>query len=199
MGSVIHNHPSMDSARFEHRGVVSSYNGLEIFTGRKGNNKIGYGDLDPMNTRLHLLIKDKLDLSEMDNEELSYGIPRCDDGKFSAKAAWQAQCVVPKKIQDKMLKELYRRANGKLHGALLGSIDSIIEMATSAHVDDQVRFKAATYILERLQGKTPDVIVHEQSKPWEVVLAGVERGPRPPRKQVEDGNTVDAEVVEDGK
>lgn len=193
--STVHNHPSMDDMTVENGKVISIYNGVRIPTGRRRKSTFGFGDLDPTNTKLRLLIAGELDVSELDNEELSFGIPRCDDGKFSAKAAWQA-AKLPARIRHELHRELYRRANDKLHGGLLGALDSIVELATEPATEDSIRFQAAKYIFERLQGKTPDVHVHTQEAPWETLLSGVRRGPRPARAERID-NVVDADIVDD--
>jgi hypothetical protein len=185
----------MDEMYMEDGKVISIYNGTRIPTGRKSKGRFGLGDLDPANSKLYKLLHEELDVADLDNEELTYGVPRCDDGKFSAKAAWQA-ARMPRKIRQRMHRELYKRANDKLHGALLGALDSIVELATEPGVEDAVRFQAAKYVLERLQGKTPEVHVHSQEAPWEVVLSNVQRGPRP-TKQIDDGNIEEAVVVED--
>jgi hypothetical protein len=189
----------MNELEVENGNVVSVYQGVRIDTGRRKGSprKIGFGDLDPRNSKLEKLLKGDLDLSTLTDEEVRYGIPKCDDGKFSAKAAWQA-AVLPPRIKSALQRELYKRADGKLHGALLPAVDSLVELATSAHVDDPVRLKAATYLFERLQGKTPDRVIHTQEAPWEVVLSEVRRGPRQAkadRIEVEDGNVVEAEVI----
>lgn len=197
MTSAAYRHPAMDDVDTENGMVVSVYQGVRIPTGRGHPKKLkfGFGDLDPTNTKLYDLINGDLDLSELDNEEITFGIPKCDDGFFSAKAAWQA-AKLPQRIKVKFHKELYKRANNGLHSGLLGAIESIVEMATSPHVEDATRFRAATYLFERLQGKMPEVIVHSQEAPWEVVLSGVRRGPRKAR-EIDDGNMQDAEVVEE--
>lgn len=192
-----YHHPSMDEVSVEDGLVISMYNGLRIPTGRKRASRHGFGDLDPVNSKLRQLLDGTLSVQALDNEELTYGIPRCDDGKFSAKAAWQA-AQMPRKLKHEMYRELYKRADDLLHSGLLGSLQSIIELATEPATEDNVRFQAAKYIFERLRGKTPDVMVHTQEAPWEVVLAGVQRGPRPARaERIEDGNVEEADVVED--
>jgi hypothetical protein len=196
---LVYRHPAMDSMDVENGTVVSVYNGVRIPTGRvrTPDNKFGFGDLDPPNTKLTQILNGTIDWDELDNEEIAYGITKCDDGKFSAKAAWQAD-KLPAKYKHLFHKELYRRANNSLHSGLLGAVGSIVELATSPHVEDRVRFQAATYVLERLQGKTPEVVKHVQDAPWEVQLSGVRRGPRRVRSEraLEDGNTQDAEIVE---
>jgi hypothetical protein len=194
----VYQHPAMNDMDVENGTVVSVYNGVRIPTGRVRTKKLGFGDLDPPNTKLQQIFDGTIVWDDLDNEEIAFGIPKCDDGKFSAKAAWQAD-KMPAKIKALFHKELYRRATNTLHSGLLGAVGSIVELASSPHVEDRVRFQAATYVLERLQGKTPDVVHHVQDKPWEVQLSGVRRGPRrvPSERAIEDGNTQDAEIVEE--
>ena len=200
-----HSHPSMNEMDWHDDEIVSVYNGVRIPTGRHvKHRRIGddlWGELDPPNTRLQKLMDGTLNLAELDNEEISAGIPRCDDGKFSVKAAWQA-AYLPKMALNRMRRELYSRANRKLQGAMLSSVDTIIELATQPYADDKIRFEAAKYVFERLNGKTPDHVVHHQEAPWEMVFSNIERGPRPTRAervQLEDGNIQDAEVVGDSE
>lgn len=196
---LTHNHPSVNEMDWQDDEVVSVYNGVRIPTGRHvRRRKLGddpWGELDPPNTKLQKLLKGKLDLGSLDNDELSFGIPRCDDGKFSVKAAWQA-AYLPAIPKGKIQRELYKRANQKMHQGLLGAVDTIVELATQPYADDKIRFEAARYVFERLNGKTPDHVVHHQEAPWEMVFSNIERGPRPNR-QIEDGTIQDAEVVED--
>ena len=203
---VTHSHPSINAMDWQDDEIVSVYNGVRIPTGRHvRRRKLGddpWGELDPANSRLQeMLSNKKFDFTTLDNDELSFGVPRCDDGKFSVKAAWQAN-FIPRVIKNRIQRELYKRANKKLHAGLLGSVDTIVELATEPYAEDKIRFEAAKYILERLQGKTPEHVVHSQEAPWEMVFSNIQRGPRPARgerqlDQLEDGNTVEAEVVED--
>lgn len=199
---MTHSHPSINEMDWHDDEVVSVFNGVRIPTGRHvRRRKLGddpWGELDPANSKLQELLSGKLDMQSLDNDELSFGIPRCDDGKFSVKAAWQA-ANLPKVAKNKLQREIYKRANQKLHAGLLGAVDTIVELATQPYAEDKIRFEAAKYLFERLQGKTPDVVLHEQAAPWEMVFSNIERGPRPVRseRQIEDGNTQDAEIVED--
>jgi hypothetical protein len=198
-----HSHPSVNEMDWQDDEVVSVYNGVRIPTGRiVRRRKLGddpWGELDPVNTKLQLLLNKKLDLGTLDNEEITFGIPRCDDGKFSVKAAWQA-ANLPKLVQNKLQRELYKRANKKIQTGLLAAVDTIVELATSPYPEDKIRFEASKYLFERIMGKTPDVVVHAQEAPWEMVFSEIQRGPRPTkteRQAIEDGNTQDAEIVED--
>lgn len=203
---VIHDHPSMNEAKYNKQdGLVSMYDGKRIPTKRKKGNGGIMGDGDPPNSNLVALHHGELDLAELDDEEIAHGIPKCDDGKFSAKAAYQA-AKLPKPVQRKLQQELYRRAENMLRGNLLNAIASIADIAMRPDVEDKDRLKAAQYLLERNMGKVPDVVQHTQDKPWEVVFDSVGRQqpdqPDQPNQlgqpgQPELNNTVDAEVIDD--
>lgn len=185
-------HPSMNEVDlFNKDGIVSVYDGKRVPTKRKRRGS-SWGDVDPPNKRMSQLLDGDLKVAELDDEEVAYGITKADDGKFSAKAAYHATRL-PKRLKDEMKRELFKRANRLLERNVLASINSIIEIATEPGSEDRDRLKAAQYIIERIQGKTPDVVQVSQEKPWEVVLAGVVAGERP--REVE--NAIDAEIVED--
>lgn len=196
--------PAFAGTELEDINVISVYNDMRIPTGRK-RGKLpltveGYAELDPPNHRLDYLKRDMLDVSELDNDELSFGIPRCDDGKFSARAAWQAVHEVPKRAKTKMHRELHKRVHAVLQQNSLAAVKTIVELATQPYVEDKVRFEASKYIFERLNGKTPEHVVHHQEAPWEQVFSEIQRGPRPADserlKAIDDGEVQDAEIVE---
>ena len=183
-------------------GVISVYQGKQIPTGRKKTRTkgyAGYGDLNPKNTRLYQLLKDQIDPSVLDDEELMYGTTKCDDGKFGIRAAYEASRM-PRGIRNAMQRELVKRADGKIHGFLFGAIERIGEIATSPASDDKDAFKAAQWIVERALGKTPDVQVHVQEKKYEVVLENISRGSRRESRAargLESNAPLEAELVED--
>lgn len=175
------------------QGIISVYGDREIPTKRKpGKNRMAVAD--PSNARLDLLLSGDLGVECLDDEEISYGVTKCDDGKFSELAARDA-AKLPKRIKDAIHKELLRRANNVLSGSLLSAINSIAEIATSELGDDKDRLRAAQYLLERNLGKTPDIVQVTQEKPWQVVLNSVEAGSREEARARRNGDVVDAEVV----
>lgn len=127
------------------------------------------------NTRMLQLMAGELDIEDLDDEELAKGMTRGPDGKFPAKAP----SIVPKPMYDKMIKQLFSRSDEKLRESLISAVESITSIATDSEVDASTRIKAATWLFERLRGKNPDVLEVRQEKPYEVLLSGVSRGPRP--------------------
>ncbi len=188
-----------DTEYNERDGVVSLHGNKRIPTGRKTRRITGYGktlgEINPPNTNLMKLVDGDMSIiKEMDDEELSAGVPKCDDGKFAARAAQQAN-MMPDKIKREISKELFRRADVKLKGAQLDAINSLIEIATQPGSEDKDRIKAATWIIERVQGKTPDVVQHVQDKPWQLVLQGIATAARDVTPELD--NVLEGEVVDE--
>lgn len=195
--------PSKKEAILDPTGVISVYQGRQVPTGRKRTRTkqyAGYGDLDPTNTRLYRLLEGELDVSELDNEELQYGVTKCDDGKFSVKAAYHA-ARMPSKIRTQIRRELMKRATQMMEGSLLDATSRIIEIATSPLSDDKDAMKAAEWLVHRTMGKTPDVVVHTQEKAWEVLVSDISRGSREESRisrGLESNPPLEAEIVEPG-
>lgn len=127
-------------------------------------------------------------MADLDEEELARGYPRASDGSFRAPPV-----VIPKLVHDRLIRELFSRADVELRGNLFAATKTMTDMATDENLDPKVRMQAATWVYERVRGKVPDVQVTGDVKQWEEVLEGVYRGPRP------DSTVVDAEVVDDGR
>lgn len=172
--------PALKDAILDPKGAVSVYGKVRIPTGRKKRVRqgtSGFGDLDPPNSKLARLLLGELAVEELDDEELGYGVPRCDDGKFSVKAAYDAS-QIPKSIQARMKRELMDRATRSIGANVMGAIERIVEIATSPSSDDKDAMKAADWLATRFLGKNVDVVVHTQDKPFEVVLEGIDRRSR---------------------
>lgn len=177
------------------KGVVSVYQGVTIPTGRRKTKSRGYsgfGDLDPPNPRRDALVKGELLPEELDDEELSYGITKCRDGKFSIKAAYDSS-QLPKRIRDQMMKELLRRSEAKLGSFVLGAIQRLGEIATQPGSDDKDALKAIEMITARVMGKTPDRVIHTQEKAFEVVIENIARGSREESRRLRGIESVPAE------
>jgi hypothetical protein len=79
-------------------------------------------------------------------------------------------------LYDSMVKELYERTDDKLRGALLPAVDKMVDLLECG--DPKTELRAATWLIERLRGKTPEVIEHRQERPFEVLLHKLITGPR---------------------
>jgi hypothetical protein len=79
-------------------------------------------------------------------------------------------------LYDTMVKELYERTDDKLKAALLPAVDKMVDLLECG--DEKTELRAATWLIERLRGKTPEVIEHRQERPFEVLLHKLITGPR---------------------
>lgn len=196
------NDPSKIEAILDPNGVVSVYRGRQIPTGRKRTRTkhyAGYGDLDPLNSRMADLVSGAIDVTDLDDEELQYGAVKCDDGKFSIRAAYEAWHM-PKRLKSAMERELMKRADNRVKGAVLGAIDRLVLIATSPASEDKDAMKAAQWLVERAMGKTPDVVHTVEQKKYEVVIENISRGTRREsrvQRGIEANAPLEAEIVEE--
>lgn len=106
-----------------------------------------------------------------------------------------------RRLYDELARELYDRTDEKLRAALLDSVDTIIDLSLDLAVDPAVRLRAATYLLERVRGKTPDVVEIRQDKPFQVAIERIVTGPRPVRAErlglPDPTEPLEAEIVEE--
>lgn len=100
-------------------------------------------------------------------------------------------------LYDATLRELYERTDDMLRGSLLPAVERMVELVDSD--DEAIALRAATYVFERLRGKTPDVIEHRQEAPFQVIFERLASGPRiaaDGRTALEGPETpIDAEIV----
>ncbi len=125
-------------------------------------------------------------MADLDEEELARGYPRAADGSFR-----NPPVVIPKRVHDRLVRELFARADLKLRENLVDSVNVMTKIMKDPDVDPKTRLGASQWVYERLRGKVPDVQITGDVKKWEEVFEGVYRGPQP--------GTVDGEVVDDGR
>lgn len=125
-------------------------------------------------TRWQKLLSGAIDVQDLDDEELSRGMCRDKNGGFTG----TPPRMVPKGLHDRMVRELFQRADETLKSGLLDAAGSIVEIARGSAYEPADRIKAATWLWERLRGKVADVVVHTQDKPWEMVLSNISGGSR---------------------
>jgi len=102
-------------------------------------------------------------------------------------------------LYDKLATELYERTDETLKAGLLDAVDTMLDVMENG--EDAQRLKAATYVFERLRGKTPEIMQISADKPFQVVLERLVTGPRTHRAALEaaEGEEVlDAEVISGG-
>lgn len=95
-------------------------------------------------------------------------------------------------LYEATMREIHERAEDKLRGALLPAVDKMIDLMDCG--DEKTELRAATYVFERLAGKTPDVIEHRQDAPFQVMLERVVSGPRIVAERLALASAVDTPI-----
>lgn len=82
--------------------------------------------------------------------------------------------VVPKKLHDELVRRKMLKAHQLLGNNLVKAVETLVEIATDGQSEDKDRIKAASIIIERVMGKTPERIAVSVDSPWlQVLQAGI--------------------------
>lgn len=117
------------------------------------------------------------DVSQWDDEELIRGQRRNKNGRWGGRPPKVVPTAVHKELTRRRMSEAYRL----LQSNLVEATNVLIDLATDPDVESSVRLKAATTIMERVMGKTPERVELSavERKPWEdAVQGGIVRIPR---------------------
>lgn len=164
--------------------------GARLHPHDKADANINFKDPAAM-TRLELLEAGYIDVDDLTDDELRNGV--APKGKHLR---------VSKDVYQKITQRHFARAQELLAEGLLPAVQALNHIAQGSAYEPADRIKAATYIVERVMGKTPDVLITKAIKePWEELVAGVatlSREESRARRQAAGpgGDTIDAEVVE---
>lgn len=147
--------------------------------------------------RVQKFVQGYLPLSELTDDELRGSYILDDNGRKVTTDS------LNNKFHPKFTKELTRRLNDYIRSKSPRAVEVIFDIADSDLVEPADRLKAATWLAERVIGKTPDVIIHGVTEaPHEAIFENIESGSRDAYRErrlgIESGNIVEAEVVEMG-
>lgn len=144
--------------------------------------------------RMRQLMLGEITTADLDDEELLKGQFKDSAGGFRGRPPE----VIPKALHDRMVAELFARTDKRMQARLFDVIDTMINIATSKYSEDKDKIKAATFIFERMRGKTPEVLQVTQDKPFMVMFDKIVAGARSTKfVPNEIGEAVDADIVED--
>lgn len=143
-------------------------------------------------TKMRQLLMGEISVGDMDDEELLRGQFKDRDGMFSGRPPGS----IPRELHDKMTGELFRRVDGRMQARMFDVVDTMLDIATDPdNYGAGDRIKAATWVFERLRGKTPEVLQVQQERPFEIIMTKIASGPRKVRNEIE--NVEEAEVIEE--
>lgn len=141
-------------------------------------------------TRMELLQAGYIDVEDLSDEELRNGV-----------ASKGKHVRITKDLYQKITQRHFARAQELLQEGLLPAVQALNHIAQGSAYEPADRIKAATYIIERVMGKTPDVLITKEVKePWQQLVAGVATISREESRARRSGtghsgDTIDAEVV----
>lgn len=178
-------------------GFCSNHGGAlhpadKMFSSMRG---IAPSDLSKLNRHRKVLLG-IIKVSELDDEEIAKGAIRNEDGTFSKSQ------LLEKKIYEEMKREFFARAERMMQEQAYDMIKVMREMALSEINEPKDRIQAAQWNIERILGKTPDVLItHTSDKPFESIMSAITGGSRDDYRNGEApaivNEILDGEVLED--
>lgn len=102
-------------------------------------------------------------------EELARGQLMDKNGQF----AGRPPSYVPRQFHDACIRELLGRGRVLYKESYIKAITAMAEIATSKTAKEADRIKAATFVVERIEGKVPDRLEVSASDPWQQVISGI--------------------------
>jgi hypothetical protein len=141
----------------------------------------------------------EMTVEELDDDEILEGKFRDVNGKLTGRPP----AVIPREVHEKMTAELFRRADNKLKARLFEVLDSMTEIAADEDgvYEAKDRIRAGMWVVERIQGKTPDIVKVTQERPFEVMYTKIAAGARSTRGssalELESEEIEEAELVDE--
>lgn len=109
------------------------------------------------------------DFSTLDDEELVRGRRRDKHGDFRGRPP----AALPAAFHRRAMMELFKRADDQLRINLVECTTHLTTIAGDPEVDPAVRARVAEWVIERVMGKTPEIVTVTKGDPWDAVLEGV--------------------------
>jgi hypothetical protein len=102
-------------------------------------------------------------------EELARGQLMDKNGGF----AGRPPSYVPRQFHDACVRELLGRGRVLYKENYVKAIQAMTEIASSKSAKEADRIKAATFVIERLEGKVPDKLEISAADPWQQIISGI--------------------------
>jgi hypothetical protein len=102
-------------------------------------------------------------------EELARGQLMSKDGDFVGRPP----SFVPRAFHDACIRELLGRGRQLYKENYIKAIEAMTGIAESKTAKEADRIKAATFVIERLEGKVPDKLEVSVADPWQQIISGI--------------------------
>lgn len=121
------------------------------------------------------IITGQEDLSLWSDEELRRGQRKDKHGQWKGRPPK----IVPKAIHDELVRRTMEKAVGLMNDNLTEAVQCLIDIVKGSDVEDKDRIKAASMIIDRVMGRTPEKVeLSATVKPWQqAVQGGIVRAP----------------------
>ena len=162
------------SAR-NHTGFCSNHGGAlhpadKLFISERG---IMPSDVTRM-TRMQMVEMGIIKVNELTDEEIAKGAIRNDDGTFTPNSQ-----LVSAKINAQMRTEFFERADRFIRENVMDMLGEMRRIALSPVEEAKDKIQAIQWLTERALGKTPDVLITNQTdKPFDQLLGDISGGSR---------------------
>ena len=140
-------------------------------------------------TRYEQFKRGIITVDDLEDDELAACAFRSKDGRLYAPKS------MPRELMQEFNKALYRRADIEMKKHTVDSVKAVAEIMQSTAVEPEVRLKAATFLIERNLGKTPQVIAFQTTAPWEEIFDDIAHNR--PVNAIEKEPILDVEVIPD--
>lgn len=162
------------SAR-NHTGFCSNHGGAlhpadKLFISERG---IMPSDVTKM-SRMQMVEMGIIKVNELTDEEIAKGAIRNDDGTFTPNSQ-----LVSAKINAQMRTEFFERADRFIRENVMDMLGEMRRIALSPVEEAKDKIQAIQWLTERALGKTPDVLITNQTdKPFDQLLGDISGGSR---------------------
>jgi hypothetical protein len=180
------------SARAIHRSMLCRSHGGGLHPADKkmsGETAVIESRVDRLN-RVQKVMQGLLPVEDLTEDEILGGYVEREDGTkipaFKLGKRWQAELSA----------ELNIRVQRYLQSKLPKMVKVVTDIAEGDFVEPADRLKAAFWAAERVIGKTPEVLVHREGKPYESVFEALEVGSREDYRKARS-EVIEGEVVSD--
>lgn len=118
--------------------------------------------------RVDALQRQTIRVEDLDDEELLRGQVRDADGRFRGGQARK----IPREFHNELMRRIIEQGVSKMKRSYVKAVEVLTEdIIEDESVDIRLRYDAAKYIIERLGGKTPEVVnATVEVKRWEQVM-----------------------------
>lgn len=140
--------------------------------------------------RMRELIEGRIDVGDLDDEELMSGQFRDGSGKLNGRSK-----VIPKTMHQEIMRRILERGQEKIRGDYFRALDVVAEIMEDTDNDAGIRLRAASMIIDRIAGKTPEQVqLSVEVKPYEAIVSKIMRE-MPAELAMED--VVEGEIVDE--